>query len=355
MEEALTRVAEVVADSQRRLGLDWRSSYSKIAACGSEAIDVELSREEVFRAVAEGLGGAEARGEAGAGEVSLSLSGVSVRLRLLGAERGRLLWTTSSVADVRRQSAHSAELVSQLIMGETARALRTEGDWHLVRLADDYHGWIRSWCVRDVDESAVGAYAAAAYAVVVASVGYVYSEPDEQSVPVADVVAGVVLAAGRAERGFRRVALPGGRSGFLRESDIASPPCGPPDRSRIVERAGRFLGIPYLWGGTTAKGFDCSGLVKRVFAMEGVALPRDSDRQALVGSLIPREDVRRARPGDLLFFGEGGTVSHVAIHAGGGAFIHSHGEVRITSLAPGDERYEEKFARIVLFGRSVIP
>ncbi len=354
MEEALKSIAGLVAAEEQRLGLDSRSSYSRVAPSSFGSVEIELSREEVLRSVAESLGGRAALESSGGREAALDVSGLSVRLRLLGAERGRFLWATSSVADVRREAAHSAELLTQLIMGETARALKTQGDWHLVRLADDYHGWIRSWYVRDTEGSAVDAYGSSANAVVAANVGYAYSEPDERSVPVADVVAGVRLEAGGSVRGFRRVSLPGGRSGFMREGDLAPPPAGPPDRARLVERARRFLGIPYLWGGTSAKGFDCSGLVKRVYAMEGVPLPRDSDQQALVGSLIPRGEADRAAPGDLLFFGEGGAVSHVAIHVGAGTFIHAHGEVRLTSLAPGDERYEEKFAGIFLFGRSII-
>lgn len=356
MENVRKLVAETIAGAERELGLDWRSSYSNVALSGEGVLAVELSREEVYRAAVVRLGGPAVRPGGAAGETVLDLLGFTARLRFLGPERGRLLWATSSVADVRREPAHSAELLTQLIMGETARPLKTQGDWHLVRLADDYHGWIRSWYVREADEGAIESYASAANAVVDANVGYVLSEPDERSVPVSDVVSGVRLPAGAPRRGFRRVELPGGKAGFMREGDLAEPPArGSPDRGRIVERAKRFLGIPYLWGGTSAKGFDCSGLVKRVYLMEGVHLPRDSDRQALVGSLIPAGEVNRSSPGDLLFFGEGGRVSHVAVHLGARSFIHACGEVRINGLAPGDERYDERLAGIFLFARSVVP
>ena len=355
MENLRKLAAETIAGAERELGLDWRSSYSHLALSVDGVLDVELSREEVFRSVAKRLGRAVSRHEGAAVEVVLDVFGSAARLRLLGAERGRLLWATSSVADVRREPAHSAELLTQLVMGETARPLKTLGDWHLVRLADDYHGWIRSWYVRDAGERDIESYEASTNSIVDANVGYVYSEPDARSVPVADVVAGVRLEAGELERGFRRVLLPGGRSGFMPASDLAAPPQGPPDRGRLVARAKRFLGIPYLWGGTSAKGFDCSGLVKRVYLTEGVFLPRDSDRQALSGTFVERGEMSRAAPGDLLFFGEGGAVSHVAIHLGLGSFIHAYGEVRINSLSSGDERYDERLAGIFLYGRAVIP
>ncbi|RJR31111.1 MAG: hypothetical protein C4574_01500 [Candidatus Latescibacterota bacterium] len=355
MEDLRKLVAEAIAGAEREHGLDWRSSYSHLALSSDGVLDVELSRGEVLRAVLERFGETASRREGAAGETVVGVFGKAARLRLLGAERGRLLWATSSVADVRREPAHSAELLTQLVMGETARPLKTHGDWHLVRLADDYHGWIRSWYVRDAEERVVESYAAAANAIVDANVGYVYSEPDARSVPVSDVVAGVRLAAGDPESGFRKVSLPGGRAGFMPAGDLAAPPDGPPDRGRLVARAARFLGIPYLWGGTSAKGFDCSGLVKRVFLMEGVSLPRDSDRQALRGTLVERGEMCRAAPGDLLFFGEGGAVTHVAIHLGEGSFIHAYGEVRINSLSSADDRYDERLARIFLHGRSVIP
>jgi cell wall-associated NlpC family hydrolase len=113
------------------------------------------------------------------------------------------------------------------------------------------------------------------------------------------------------------------------------------------------MGIPYLWGGTSAKAFDCSGFVKRVYELEGIVLPRDSDLQSLVGTMIPYARVGEARPGDLFFFGEGDSVKHVAIHLGEGHFIHAYGLVRRNSLRISDSDYDAKLARSLLFGRSV--
>lgn len=278
-----------------------------------------------------------------------------MRIRLLAPGADRQLWVTSSVADVRREGAHSAELLTQLIMGDAARALKEEGDWRFVRLPDDYHGWIRSWYVREADAREIASYDGAARFVVAANVGYVLSAAEEGSLPVSEAVAGTRIVAGPPAAGYRAVTLPGGKSGFMREELLAErSEREEPDRRRLVGRATRFIGIPYLWGGTTPKGFDCSGLVQRVFSMEGISLPRDADMQALVGDLIPKEDAGSLAPGDLLFFGEGTRVTHVAISMGEGLYIHSSGEVRISSLLPGDERYEEKFSKILLFAKSVL-
>jgi len=355
MEDALKRIYDAVAAAERECGLDWRFSYSKLALRGEGAFEIELSREEVWRLLPARLGEVCAATERGGGEEPLLAGDVVVTRRLLVPPGSRRLWVLSSVADVRREPAHSAELLTQLIMGETALPLKAEGDWFLIRCADDYHGWIRSWYVRESDLKEIAAYEGSANAVVDASVGYIHTSPDEKSVPVSDVVAGTVLIAAPEEAGFRSVTLPGGKSGFMRARDlIEKPERVSPDRERLIGRAMRFLGIPYLWGGTTPKGFDCSGFVKRVFGMEGVVLPRDSDRQAASGAPVPGALVEDIRRGDLLFFGEGGKVGHVAISLGKGLFVHAYGDVRINSLTPDDESHDEKFSKIFLFARSVL-
>ena len=355
MSDTLKRVYEAVAAAEKECGFDWRFSYAKLIPREAGVFEIELSCEEVLRAFPRRLEGFSAR-DAGEGRASfVSDDGLTVRLTLLAPDASRPLWVVSSVADVRRESAHSAELLTQLIMGEAAQLLKTEGDWHLVRLGDGYHGWIRSWYVRETDVNEVAAYRSAGQALVTANIGYVMSEPDERSLPVSEVVAGTRLTAAPAQGAFRAVTLPGGKSGFMRgELLVDMGGERKPDRLRIVERSTRFLGIPYLWGGTTPKGFDCSGLVQRVFLMEGVSLPRDSDRQALVGAFVPKGSIESLAPGDLVFFGEGGKVGHVAISMGSGRFIHAYGEVRINSLLPGDEHYDERFSKILLFGRAVL-
>jgi len=355
MNDLLQKVSDAVSAAEKSLGLDWRFSYSRASTIGPGISEVELSRSEVWEALPAHLGAVPIERLPGELASVISVGGGAVRIRLLTPPAERFLWVTSSVADVRREPAHAAELLTQLIMGETAQALKTEGDWFLARLPDGYHGWIRSWYVREAGRAEVDAYGERARSLVVANVGYVLSTPDEKSLPVSDIVAGTRVAAGHGEGGFRRVALPGGRDGYVRESELADGPAPAPNGRRLTERALRFLGIPYLWGGTTPKGFDCSGLVKRVFLMEGIALPRDSDRQALVGTLISKERTEDLAPADLLFFGEGEKVSHVAIYLGHTTFIHAYGEVRINSFSTRDSRYDERLAKTFLFARSILP
>ncbi len=91
--------------------------------------------------------------------------------------------------------------------------------------------------------------------------------------------------------------------------------------SEIIAEAEKYIGIPYVYGGTTPDGFDCSGFVKYVFNKFGITLKRVSrDQYAYNGTSVAKNDLQ---PGDLVFFGTGGYVSHVGIYAGGGQMIHS--------------------------------
>lgn len=97
-------------------------------------------------------------------------------------------------------------------------------------------------------------------------------------------------------------------------------PSGSVNASAIIATAERYLGVPYLWGGTTPSGFDCSGLVQYVYAQNGISLPRVTTSQEYAGTVIP---VSQAKAGDLYFFGSRGSTHHVAIATGGGNYIHA--------------------------------
>ena len=112
------------------------------------------------------------------------------------------------------------------------------------------------------------------------------------------------------------------RDGDVKAVDPAAPPPRG-SREELVATARRFLGVPYLWGGMTAHGIDCSGLVSRVYHANGVRLPRDADLQFETPDAAPVE--RDAlRPGDLLFFGEDAkNITHVGLYLGDGRFINA--------------------------------
>jgi gamma-D-glutamyl-L-lysine dipeptidyl-peptidase len=121
--------------------------------------------------------------------------------------------------------------------------------------------------------------------------------------------------------GYVVVGLPGGTEGAIPPAAVAPPHFGPTTGGAIVAQARQFLGLSYLWGGTSAFGYDCSGLVYSLFARYGINLPRNAADQQHATVPVP---LSHARPGDLLFFagpGGKGQVEHVAIYAGDGWMI----------------------------------
>jgi cell wall-associated NlpC family hydrolase len=120
-----------------------------------------------------------------------------------------------------------------------------------------------------------------------------------------------------------------------RPSDAGSLGASHPE---AVTMAKKYLGVPYVWGGTTPHGFDCSGLVQYCYAQIGIPIPRTSRVQFTFGQFIPPARTDLLEPGDLVFFGYGGDpkqVHHVGMYVGGGVFIHAPGtgdHVKYSSL-----------------------
>ena len=127
-------------------------------------------------------------------------------------------------------------------------------------------------------------------------------------------------------RGWDRGSSSSSRSAPTRTGSRTTWPAGSTNASgaarRVVPDAERYLGVPYVYGGSTPQGFDCSGFVQYVYAREGVDLPRTSRQMGGSGMAINRSAGAMA-VGDLLLFSQGGAISHVAIYAGDGRIIHS--------------------------------
>lgn len=110
------------------------------------------------------------------------------------------------------------------------------------------------------------------------------------------------------------------RWGAAPSAAVEQGPSGPLQGGAVVDLATRMIGSPYRWGGATPEGFDCSGLVYYAFGEAGIKVPRTSQEQYQAARPVP---VSSARPGDLVFFGQGGRISHVGIYIGDQRFIHS--------------------------------
>jgi hypothetical protein len=133
-------------------------------------------------------------------------------------------------------------------------------------------------------------------------------------------------------------------------------PAANPKREAIIDAAKGFLGLPYVWGGRSDEGLDCSGLVLQCMGMNGVFLPRDSDEMANVGRLIALPGWKSAiLPGDIVFFtGRKRLVTHTGIYMGNDLIIHSHnGGTEIQSWDPASPDYNPTLNENFVFARRV--
>lgn len=135
-------------------------------------------------------------------------------------------------------------------------------------------------------------------------------------------------------------------SDYIRPTENSSPEQYTSKRTQIIETAKKYIGIPYVYGGSTPSGFDCSGFVMYVYKQCGITLPRTSYAQATVGTYVTRQNLQ---PGDIVCFGTS-SIGHVGIYVGNGKYIHSPRTGRSICIEDIDNRYGNKFA----YGRRVI-
>lgn len=241
---------------------------------------------------------------------------------------GELATTTRPVLDMWRSPSRDSERVSQLLMGSRVQVLEKRDGWSRVESADTYRGWIE---------------------------GRFFSRPVETPFRVDSIFANVSLAGSefhvRLPMGARLCEL----SCSASSGDMPALPDGTPleaidaSCSRVPALASgkpadaatlalQFLGTPYLWGGGSAFGFDCSGLVQFCYAMQGILLRRDADIQRTDCRFSMVQSGKHDR-GDLVFFGSPDRITHVGMDLGDGSFVHSAGGTGVIVTQWGDDRF----------------
>ncbi|WP_116109118.1 C40 family peptidase [Lewinella sp. IMCC34191] len=279
-----------------------------------------------------------------------------------------------SVANIRTELGHSSELTSQALMGTPVALLDEQDGWFLIRTPDRYIAWLEEGAIVQVSETEMDEWFSEGLFTCAPPQSTVYASAEGGRI-VSELVAGDLVKVARKDSGRTKVRLPDGREGYLASGDLRPyTQLATPDSvsvAAILETAFEQAGKPYLWGGTSPKGMDCSGFTKTAYYLNGYVIPRDASQQVHAGEDIPLDDdFSQLRRGDLLFFGsyrDDGSerVTHVGFYLGDGRFLHAgadNGYITENSLVEGEPDYAEhrrnsllRARRLQEGGQGVVP
>ena len=229
-----------------------------------------------------------------------------------------------SAVPVRAEASDKAELVTELLFGDCYTVLATQGNWlHVESAADQYQGWIDYKQHTPVSAAYFEAWRAQEHPRALDLVQVVSDADTRQPITV-----GCRLPF------FDGMTLKVGDKCLFYNGTATNPtqPTTPERQLALLRKLGLlYLRAPYVWGGKSVFGLDCSGLTQQLFGLLGVQLPRDAYQQIALGQ--PVDFVSQARPGDLAFFENAdGRIVHVGVVFDEGHILHAHGEVRLDPL-----------------------
>jgi cell wall-associated NlpC family hydrolase len=289
---------------------------------------------------------------------------------------------SNSVANLRLMPRHQAELTTQATLGTPLIVLKKERGWYYVQTPDKYLAWVDGGAITSMNDESFNKWQQSKKLMYNKPYGFALSKADKQSPTISDLVYGDIVTLKNELPGYFEIGFPDGRAAYVPVGEAVVYTdwvnSRRPTEDSLVATARNLLGLPYLWGGTSFKGVDCSGFTKTVYFINGLVLPRDASQQATIGTVvttaaetsadISAENSAEAsakswdklRPGDLLFFGSPARdgnparVVHVGMWIGGQQeFIHSSGRVQISSMNASATNYSESEKRRFLFARRI--
>jgi gamma-D-glutamyl-L-lysine dipeptidyl-peptidase len=219
---------------------------------------------------------------------------------------------------LRAGMSHKSEMLSQILFGELFEIQISRGDWAKVRLLhDNYEGWVDETTITLLDENSE-------------AIAFFENPAVCHETVCLGVNSDKILIPNGAKIPSAKNDFHINKNHYKIPSDFKT--VDSTNRSEtIISAATRMMNTPYLWGGRTAWGTDCSGFAQYLYALAGIKLPRDASQQVNLGRTL--SFVSEAQPGDLAFFdNEEGQITHVGIICEQGKIIHASGKVKIDSI-----------------------
>lgn len=280
------------------------------------------------------------------------------------AQEKRMAVIEFSTSYLRLQPDYESPLETQELMGTVVEIVGESGYWREIISPQPYKAWCTDQGLVEMSTEELKAYEAAPKVIFNDLYGHIYIRPSDKAETLCDLVGGNILRFVGKKGKWTQVMLPSGKTGYVQSKFLkkhegfrsiamgegSAESISPETTEAIIAQAEKLLGVPYLWGGMSAKGVDCSGLVRISHIMNGILLPRNASQQIKCGERVSLDQLQR---GDLVYFGTPATddkpmrVTHVGIYLGNNKIIHSSHRVRINSLIPGDPDYYENAHRLI--------
>jgi hypothetical protein len=240
------------------------------------------------------------------------------------------------------------------ILGMSLKVLDQKGDFYRIQTPDMYISWVDRGGIQLLNKAEMDTWNQAKKVLFTKNFGYVFADKKDETTIISDITLGGILEYISEDDSFYEVKYPDNRTGFIKKEEaviydswlenVVS------SKENIEAVAKNFEGFPYLWGGTSSKGMDCSGFTKMVYLLNGLVIPRDASQQINAGKTVDATlKFEGLEKGDLLFFGTKVTsdkkqrVTHVGIWLGNDTmeFIHSSGNVHLSSMDASQPNYDE--------------